>query len=135
MSKNGSTSPFRKTIYLVDDEPDITSVIKKELETNGFVVHAFNDPKKAFEEFKMNGKDCTVFLSDIRMPAMNGFQLARQVSQHRPDVSVVLMTSFEVHKNEFDTVLPSTDVAAFIQKPVSQKKLLDTLDALFVEGR
>jgi YesN/AraC family two-component response regulator len=87
------------------------------------------------EDLKLNGKDCTVFLSDIRMPEMNGFQLAREVSQHRPDVRAVLMTSFEVHKNEFDTLLPSTDVAAFIQKPVSQKKLLDTLEALFVDGR
>ena len=124
-----------ETVFLVDDELDITSVMKKILEQNEFTVHVFNDPNKALEEIRVNGKDRTVVLSGVRMPGMSGFQLAREVSHLRPDVRIVLMTAFEIHKTEFDTVLPSTDIAAFITKPVSQKKLLDTLGALFVDGR
>ena len=135
MQHENGASQFRKTIYLVDDELDITTILKKILEQNGFVVHAFNDPKKAVEDFRENGKDCTVILSDIRMPGMNGFQLAREFSQHRPDVRIVLMSSFEINKAEFDKVLTSTDVAAFITKPISRNQLLDTLGALFVDGR
>lgn len=69
------------------------------------------------------------------MPGMNGFQLARELSQLSPDVSIVLMSSFEIKKEEFDKVLPSIDVAAFITKPVSKNLLLDTVGALFVDGR
>jgi two-component SAPR family response regulator len=69
------------------------------------------------------------------MPGMNGFQLARRVSELRPDVRIVLMTAFEIRKEEFAKMFPSTDVAALIRKPVSQKKLLDTVNALFVDGR
>jgi DNA-binding NtrC family response regulator len=132
--KNSESQP-KNTVFLVDDEPDITSVMKMILEQNGFVVHAFNDPKQSLEEFRVNGKDCTVVLSDIRMPRMNGFQLARQVSHLRPDVRIVLMTSFEIQKEEFEKMFPSIDIAAFLKKPVSQKKLIDTLNALFVDGR
>ena len=135
MPDRKTASQPSKTIFLVDDELDITTVMKKGLELNGFVVHAFNDPNKALQEFRENGTDCTVLLSDIRLPGMNGFQLASEVSKLRPDVRIVLMTSFEINKTDFDSVLPSTDVAAFMTKPVSQKKLLDTLGALFVDGR
>jgi DNA-binding response OmpR family regulator len=48
--------PSRKTVFVVDDEPDITSVIKMGLEQKGFVVHAFNDPNKALEELRLNGR-------------------------------------------------------------------------------
>lgn len=128
-------SPSKNIIYLVDDELDITTILKKILEQNGYAVHAFNDPKKAVEDFKANGKDCAVILSDIRMPGMNGFQLAREFRQHRPDVRIVLMSSFEINRAEFYKVLPSTDVAAFLTKPVSKNLLLDTVGTLFVHGR
>jgi hypothetical protein len=45
------------------------------------------------------------------------------------------MSSFEINKEEFDKVLPSTEVAAFITKPISKNLLLDTVGALFVDGR
>ena len=135
MQVENGASQSKKTIYLVDDEVDITTILKELLEHNGFAVHAFNDPKKALEEFMVNGKDCTVIISDIRMPGMNGFQLARELCQLRPDVSIVLMSSFEINKEEFDKVLPSTEVAAFITKPISKNLLLDTVGALFVDGR
>ena len=135
MQNGNGASQLRKSIYLIDDEFDSTTILKKILEQNKFTVNAFNDPRKALEEFRENGKDCTVILSDIRMPGMNGFQLARELSQISPDVRVVLMSSFEINKAEFEKVLPSTDIAAFITKPVGRNQLLDTVGALFVDRR
>lgn len=135
MQNGNGASQLGGTIYLIDDELDSTTILKKILEQNDFTVNAFNDPRNALEEFKENGKDCTVILSDIRMPGMNGFQLARELSQIRPDVRIVLMSSFEINKAEFEKVLPSTDIAAFITKPVGRNQLLDTVGALFVDGR
>lgn len=135
MQNGNGASQLRRTIYLIDDELDSNTILKKILEQNDFTVNAFNDPRKALEEFKENGKDCTVILCDIRMPGMNGFQLARELSQIRPDVRIVLMSSFEINKAEFEKVLPSTDIAAFITKPVGRNQLLDTVGALFVDGR
>ena len=36
-----------KRIAVVDDEPDITNVLKKGLERHGFSVDTFNDPHAA----------------------------------------------------------------------------------------
>jgi CheY-like chemotaxis protein len=118
----------RKTVFLVDDEPDITSVIKMGLEQKGFVVHAFNDPKKALQELRLNGKDCTVVLSDIKMPDMSGFELCRIVKQTRPDLRVILMTAFEMNQSEVSRVMPATMADGYIQKPISLKKLKEVID-------
>jgi DNA-binding response OmpR family regulator len=41
-----------KRIAVVDDEPDITNVLKKGLERNGFTVDTFNDPQAALASFQ-----------------------------------------------------------------------------------
>ena len=118
----------RKTVCLVDDEADITSVIKKGLEQEGYIVHDYNDPIKAWEYFKVNGKNCTVVLSDVRMSGMNGFEFCRRVKELRPEAPVILMTAFEMNQSEVSKVMPSASVDGFIQKPVSMKKLKEVID-------
>ena len=58
-------------ILVVDDEPDITLVIKSGLEGSGYLVDVFNDPAQALSSFKPNYYDMLVL--DIRMPMMTGF--------------------------------------------------------------
>jgi DNA-binding response OmpR family regulator len=41
-----------KRIAVVDDEPDITNVLKKGLERHGFTVDTFNDPRAAIASFQ-----------------------------------------------------------------------------------
>ena len=118
----------RKTVCLVDDEADITSVIKKGLEQEGYIVHDYNDPIKAWEYFKVNGKNCTVVLSNVRMSGMNGFEFCRRVKELRPEAPVILMTAFEMNQSEVSKVMPSASVDGFIQKPVSMKKLKEVID-------
>ncbi|MDQ3909716.1 MAG: response regulator [Thermoproteota archaeon] len=56
-------------------------------------------------------------LSDIRMPALTGFQLVRKVKELRPEMKVIMMTMFEVNKRELEAVFPSTPRDAVIRKP------------------
>lgn len=65
-------------LLVVDDEPDIATSMKQGLETAGYQVDAFNDPKEALAHFKADHYD--LFLLDIRMPHLNGFELSRHLS-------------------------------------------------------
>lgn len=56
---------------------------------------------------------------------MTGFDLARKVKAINPEVKLVLMTAFEVNKSEAEKVLPSLQVDAFIQKPISLEDIGD----------
>jgi DNA-binding NtrC family response regulator len=118
-------------ILVVDDDPDISHVLKQGLQKNRFLVSAFTNPEEALQNFQSNSKDYCLLLSDIRMPGMSGIRLARKVKEINPNVKIVLMTSFEINDNEFSKVFPSTQVDGFVQKPVGIKnltnKILDTI--------
>lgn len=123
----------KRTIWLVDDDEDILTIIRKALEQDGFGVHDFSDPKKALDHFLRDGKDCTVVISDIRMPGMTGFALCRKVKESRPQMPVILMSAFEMGRSEFAKVMPHTTVDGFIQKPVSLKQLKELVNQ-FISG-
>jgi DNA-binding response OmpR family regulator len=73
MQYEKDTSQSRKTVCLIDDEVDITTVINRSLTQEGYIVHEFSDPIKAWEYFQKNGMNCTIVLLDVRKPSMNGF--------------------------------------------------------------
>jgi DNA-binding NtrC family response regulator len=112
-------------LLIVDDNPDTVQVLKQGLLKNRFLVHEFTNPEEALQNFKSNSEDYCLLLSDIRMPALSGIQLARKVKEINPKVKVVLMTSFEIRDNEFSKVFPSTQVDGFAQKPIRIKDLTD----------
>ena len=41
-----------RNILLVDDEPDITTIMSKGMQSHGFNVDTFTDPASALSEFK-----------------------------------------------------------------------------------
>jgi len=110
-------------VMVVDDEEDIMSVFSSLLVKEGYNVHAFSNPVIAFEHFRYSPKECSLIISDVRMPGMSGFQLARKVKELNPKVKVILTSAFEINVEEFEKVLPSTHVDGFLDKPVSFKKL------------
>lgn len=114
-------------ILVVDDEPDITSVIKRGLETVGYAVNTFNDPEQALAHFKNAYYDMLIF--DIRIPQLNGFQLYREIRKKDGKARVCFMTAFEIYRKEFEKVFPDYDVKCFLTKPLSIKDLQKIIQA------
>jgi DNA-binding NtrC family response regulator len=115
------------TILIVDDDIDTLTVTRRSLEHVGFKVHAFVDPLAALHHIENDCKYCQVLVSDIRMPALNGFQLVRKVKDLRPEMKVIMMTMFEVNKPEFEAVFPSTPIDAVIRKPFVPSQLIEKI--------
>jgi DNA-binding NtrC family response regulator len=118
------------TILIVDDDLDTLTVTGRNLEHAGFKVHAFADPLKALHHIQNGCKYCQVLVSDVRMPALTGFQLVRKIKVLRPEMKVMLMTMFEVNKPEFEAVFPSTPIDDVIRKPFTSSQLLDKIRGL-----
>jgi DNA-binding NtrC family response regulator len=122
-------------LLVVDDCPDIVQILKLGLQRNGFSVNAFTNPEEALQSFKSDAESYCLVVSDIRMPALSGIQLARKVKEINPNVKVVLMTAFEVRDNEFSTVFPSTSVDGFVQKPIRIKELTNKILSIIGESK
>ena len=116
-----------KRIAVVDDEPDdITNVLKKGLERNGFTVDTFNDPQAALASIPPRYYDLVII--DIRMPRINGFDLYRQLKKRDSGVKVCFLTAFQIYYEEFRMLFPKIDVKAFIRKPVSMSNLVNQIN-------
>jgi DNA-binding NtrC family response regulator len=102
-------------IILVDDEADILTVMKKGL--SSYEVMSFSDPRAALNALKNNPTDYCILVTDLRMPGLTGFELAREAKKVNPDILVVLMTAFEIKLPEFNSVFPSTRIDGTLHKP------------------
>jgi DNA-binding NtrC family response regulator len=123
---NYNNKPLAK-LLVVDDESDIIEFLKPNLEKNGFKVNAFTDPVNALENFRSNSKEYCLMLADIRMPALSGIKLARQIKEINPLVKVLLMTTFEINDNEFSKLFPSSQVDGFVRKPVQFNDIINII--------
>ena len=121
-------------VMVVDDEEDILSVFGSLLGKEGYNVHAFSNPKIAFEHFRYSPKECSIIISDVRMPGMSGFQLARKVKELNPKVKVILTSAFEINMEEFEKVLPNAQIDGILEKPVSFKKLSGLIEKNLYSG-
>lgn len=123
MSNRGvASTPRTQSILVVDDELDIVVIFRQALAKHGYTVFGFTDPALALEHFKMNSNDYALVISDVRMPEMNGFELAASVKAIKPDAKIVLMSAFEVTDLEFSTSMVKAN--DFLRKPVDIKTLV-----------
>ena len=106
---------------LIDDEPDIVSVLSQGLKLKGFEVDGFTDPRKALEQFKPSYYD--IIISDIKMPIMNGFQLVRKIRQQDPNAKIFFLSAFDIYAKEAQVMFPTLGSNAFIRKPIRYEQL------------
>ena len=81
------------TVLVVDDEPMVRAVAVDLFDTLGLTVFEANDGKEALELLR-GLEDIDVLFTDVRMPGMDGIELARHAQQIRPDVKVVLTSGY-----------------------------------------
>jgi CheY-like chemotaxis protein len=120
--------PVNKSILVVDDEFDIVNIIKQVLQKQGFTTYAFTDPLLALEHLKTNSKSYGLVLVDVRMPAMNGFELVKKIKSMHPTIKILLMSAFEFNDRDLSKVLASIKIDGYVQKPVSTKQLINIIE-------
>jgi DNA-binding response OmpR family regulator len=109
----------KKKILFVDDEPDMTTMLKMALERAGFTIDTFNDPLLALKRFKPN-------LYDVIMEKMNGFELCNQLRKIDPLVKVYFLTaSGEAYRTELEHC--EADKDAFLDMPLPLKEIISEI--------
>jgi CheY-like chemotaxis protein len=130
-NKNRNIREYEPKVLVLDDDFDLATLVKQILQKDVFKnVFAFTDPLLALEHFRINHKDYSIIISDIRMPTMNGFEFVREVRKINPKVKILLMTAFEIDDKEFARVLPKPKIDGLIRKPASSKQILNTVSSI-----
>jgi response regulator RpfG family c-di-GMP phosphodiesterase len=118
------------SVLLVDDEPDITLSMSKGLTARGYKIDTFNESLQAA---KCDPTRYDIAILDIRMPELNGFQLARELWQKNENLQVCFLTGFEIFETEAKAVLPSLKTHCFLKKPMSIEKIASHIQSHFVK--
>jgi len=127
---------MNKRVLIVDDEPDVNLVVKIVLEENGFQVDSFTDPLLALENFKEESEMYDLLMLDIKMPAMNGFELYKQIKKIDDKVKVCFLTAGEMDYEQFRKELspPALDKNCYIQKPIETETLIKRLNRIIASS-
>jgi len=104
---------------VVDDEPQITRVLKTTLLSQGYGTRAASDGYEALQMMKSWSTD--LLITDLRMPKMDGLELCRQVRATSQIPIIVLSV-----RGEERTKVEALDAGAddYVTKPFSTKELL-----------
>jgi CheY-like chemotaxis protein len=86
--------PHHERVLYIDDEEALVFLISKNLERLGCQVTGFTDPETALREFRSRPGDFDVVVTDISMPRMSGFELARQLLTVRPEIPIVVTSGY-----------------------------------------
>jgi PAS domain S-box-containing protein len=117
----GKVITGEETILLVDDEEDVRTLSKSQLETLKYkVLLAANGPQ-AIKIYKKNKRKIDLVIVDMIMPEMNGKETFSELQKIDPKVKVLLMSGFS-QKDEVNEVLKRGAIG-FIQKPFTFQKL------------
>ena len=127
MDPSSSGPTGKKSILLVDDEPDVLFAVKLALERGGFIVHDYQSPEKALGEFSPGKYDLLII--DIKMPHMNGLEFGAKIRRSDPLARICFLTAindltaYDEYYRNFSEVPGET--IAFTQKPIENNVLLE----------
>lgn len=114
-------------ILVVDDDPVVGKSFNRVLSNKGYLVITAQNAQEALAKLQDGGVD--LVFTDIKMPGMNGLELAEQVKARRPWTPVVIITGYGTAANEARA--KAAGVAGFMQKPLSPEMIEDSaLNAL-----
>jgi FixJ family two-component response regulator len=106
-------------IAVVDDDPRVLESLENLFESAGYMVKKFSSAKALVE---LGSPDFDCLITDIGMPAMDGFELHDFVKKTRPDLPVFLLTGrHEIGDQQRAT---AKDISGFFRKPFDGPALL-----------
>jgi len=113
------------TVLVVEDEDGLRAVIRRLLQDEGYSVLEAANGARALQ-LLAHGADREVglVLTDLRMPVMDGRELAAALARLHPSLPIVFMSGFTAQLMDLRLVSPEL---AFLAKPFRNDDLLATV--------
>ncbi len=110
-----------KSILVVDDDPLVLYLLENALRYDGFRVLSAGDGIEALKQVSDWGAAVDMALIDIKMPRMNGKELARQLLTVCPGIKILFMSGFGP---DIVADQPAAQRTSLLQKPFDFKRLI-----------
>ena len=117
-------------ILVIDDEPEITDIVKAFLTNAGYQVKIENSPANAVEITRSFKPD--LILLDIMMPVMDGYEVCSAIKNNADlsGVPVLFLTGKDAGDDDGRSFESGGDL--FIKKPFSCERLLQMVKMVLI---
>jgi DNA-binding response OmpR family regulator len=117
-----------QTIFVLEDDPDISRLVQHQLESAGFSVRTFSTPTNLIPDAERQAP--ALFLLDIMVPGGDGLEVCRKLRAH-PGLSNVPIIFVTARAGENDRVL-GLELGAddYITKPFAMRELVARVKAV-----
>jgi two-component system KDP operon response regulator KdpE len=106
-------------ILVIDDEPQITRVLRAALSAQGYDVRAANEPEEGLRVFRDWAPDLVI--TDLMMPTMSGVEVCRSI-RSRGTTPVLVLSVREHERSKVEALDAGAD--DYVTKPFSIQELL-----------
>jgi DNA-binding response OmpR family regulator len=120
--------PMKPSIFVVEDDPDISRLVRHHLEADGFAVKVFATGNTVIPESERQRP--ALFILDIMVPGKDGLELCRQIRQI-PALAATQVIFLTAKSGEADRIL-GLELGAddYIPKPFSPRELVARVKAV-----
>ena len=108
-----------KKVLVIDDDPVVGKSFQRVLSGKGYAVISAASGAEALD--RLAREDYDVVYADIKMPGMDGIEVARRIKASRPWMPVVIVTGYGTEANENEA--RALGVAEFLKKPLSAETI------------
>jgi PAS domain S-box-containing protein len=109
-----------ETVLLVEDEDVVRDLARRVLERHGYTVFACAHGAEAVELSERHDGRIDLLLTDVVMPGLRGYEVARMVAATRPEIKILYMSGYA---EEALGGGPAVGGAALIEKPFAIEAL------------
>ncbi|HAZ07565.1 MAG TPA: two-component system response regulator [Elusimicrobia bacterium] len=127
-------------ILVVDDEPEIVTLLRFVLEQDGHAVASAVHGMDALEKLGIEPPDPAralpnLIVLDIMMPVMDGYQLNMRLQSHprTKEIPILVLTAKGQKMRDLFEMAPN--VAAYVQKPFDPKMLRELISGILTSRK
>ena len=108
----------KKRILVCDDEESIRLLLNETLEEQ-YDIEQAADGREAVKKITKEPYDLLII--DIKMPGTHGFDAIERIRERNKKIPIIICSAYRLMKD--DIVVKTSDIAAFITKPVDLESL------------
>lgn len=117
-----------KKIAVIDDQVEITDLLKTILENEGYQVKVYNESKNVIE--KLREYLPSLIMLDIHMPEVNGIEVLKKIKEDKIIKNIpVIMLTVDGSPEEINTSI-SYGANSYILKPAKKEEILRVVKSI-----
>ena len=92
---------FKKSIVIIDYDPDLLNIFSEALKMSGYDVSSFTDPLLAYQQIQENPNKYSLVIVDEKIFNINGLFSSTKLLEINPKLNVILLSNFKDFKYNY----------------------------------